>query len=191
MTTPLTEPTAPGTVPAQTAPAGTAPPGTDPASTAPAASVGPIEPEAVAALQQALAAEHAAIWTYGYIGAFDKDQLDVNRIATYTQQHVVTRDGSIDLITGVAGTPVRTEVAYALPVEVTDDPSTSRALAAVIESDCTKGWRFVIGSTDNAFLRDFAVAALSDSAVRQTAWKLVDPAVTPNPLVPFPGASTP
>ncbi len=186
MTTPTADPAAPGTTAAGTAPVATDPAGSAPADSAPA--FGTVEPEAIAALQQALAAEHAAIWAYGFIGAFDKDQLDISRVSTYTQQHIISRDGTIDIVTGAGAVPVRTEVAYSLPIDVTDDLTTSRALSIIIEGDCTNVWRFVIGCTDNAFLRDFAVSALSDSAVRQTAWKLVDPAITPNPVVAFPGA---
>ncbi|AZI58094.1 DUF4439 domain-containing protein [Nakamurella antarctica] len=187
MTTPTasepSNPTAPGA--AQVSVAGSAPGGGTEAAAVPQQQYGAIEAEAIDALQKALASEHAAIWSYGFMIAFNKD--DTTKIAAYQLNHTVARDGVAAMLLGAGAQPVRTEVEYQVPVTVTDT-GTARQLAVVVERDCTNTWRFVVGSTDNPLVRDFAVSALSDSAVRQTAWKLFDPAV--NPLVPFPGDET-
>ena len=62
---------------------------------------------------------------------------------------------------------------------------TALQLAQDIETDAAAAWRVVIGSTDDAELRGFALTGLSDAAVRLAMWKQV---VGPRPsTVPFPG----
>ena len=77
-----------------------------------------------------------------------------------------------------------TEVAYQLPVVVTDR-ATALQVAVAIEKDVTNAWRAVIGGTGNNQLRRFALTALSDAAVRLTGWRVIA-GVSPS-TVPFPG----
>jgi hypothetical protein len=58
-------------------------------------------------------------------------------------------------------------------------------LAQDIETDAAAAWRVVIGSTDDAELRGFALTGLSDAAVRLAMWKQVSGA-SPT-TIPFPG----
>lgn len=145
--------------------------------------IGTVEPEAVQALQIGLAAAHAAIWTYGLISAYDPEDsgtIRANRIAN-TQ----IRDSTIDLLVSTGAQPVSTEVAYSVPVPISDR-ATALQVAMLVEKDATNAWRAVIGSTDNYALRKFALIALSGAAVRLTQWRSIAGVVPVT--VPFPGA---
>jgi len=150
------------------------------ATTAPQA--GPLAPDALAALQGALAAEQAAVWAYGLVAAYARDQAAM--IAEARSGHLLRRDATTArLIQGGAAAP-EPAAAYQVSVAVTD-PGTALTLAQDIETDAAAAWRVVIGSTDDAELRGFALAGLSDAAVRLAMWKQVAGA-TPT-TIPFPG----
>ena len=144
--------------------------------------IGSVEPDAVSAVQTGLGTAHAAVWAYGLISAWDSDDLDLIRQCRLANEQI--RDSTSDLLNSVGADPVRTEVAYQLPVVVTDR-TTALQVAVAIEKDATNAWRAVVGATDNDQLRRFALTALSDSAVRLTGWRRIA-GVSPS-TVPFPG----
>ncbi len=144
--------------------------------------IGAIEAEATQAIQVGIGAAHAAVWAYGLISAWDNDDIGVIRADRLANEQV--RDSANDLLGSVGVEPVRTEAAYKLPIAVTDK-ATAQQIAVVIEKDCTNAWRAVVGSTDNYRLRRFALTALSDAAVRLTAWRIL--AAQSPTTVPFPG----
>jgi Domain of unknown function (DUF4439) len=143
---------------------------------------GPLSPDALAALQSALATEQAAVWAYGLVAAYARDQAAM--VAEARSGHLLRRDATTArLIQGGAKAP-EPAAAYQVSVAVTD-PASALQLAQDIESDAAAAWRVVIGSTDDAELRGFALSGLSDAAVRLAMWKQV---VGANPVtVPFPG----
>ena len=147
--------------------------------------IGAVEPEAVAAVQVGLGTAHAAVWAYGLISAWDGDDLALIRRNRLANEQI--RDSASDLLSSIGAEPILTEVAYQLPVVVTDRV-TALQVAVAIEKDATNAWRAVIGSTDNYQLRRFALTALSDAAVRLTGWRAIA-GVTPA-TVPFPGDET-
>lgn len=182
------------TSPAPTPPAATSgdPASGSPASGSPAPSsvvavpttapAGPLAPDAQAALQAALAAEQAAVWAYGLVAAYARDQAAM--IAQARSGHLLRRDATTArLIQGGAAAP-EPAAAYQISVPVTDAAS-ALALAQDIETDAAAAWRVVIGSTDDAELRGFALTGLSDAAVRLAMWKQVVGTVPST--VPFPG----
>jgi hypothetical protein len=124
--------------------------------------------DTVAALQAALAAEHAALWAYGLVAAYDA--ADAATIASMISAHQVVRDSVADLVVRGGGTPVGPAPAYSTPHPVTDATS-ARAVALVLEEDCAAAWRAVIGSTDDAVLRGLALNILTDTAGRMVTWK--------------------
>lgn len=137
---------------------------------------------AITALQTALASEHAALWAYGLVAAFDPAAG-----ATVTQMvtsHQNTRDVAANLIVQGGATPVGPHAAYTSPKPVTNVAS-AIALALTIEGDCADAWRAVIGSTDDSTLRGTALSALTDAAMRMVTWRKAagDTVLT----VPFPG----
>jgi hypothetical protein len=126
--------------------------------------------ESVDALQQALAAEHAAIWTYGLVSAYLP--ADVAKAATDgSAEHVKRRDFCERVLTAAGGTPVSPEAAYVPPKPVTDAAS-AKAVVATAESDTTTAWRGVVGRTDDAGLRTTATRALIASVRRGTPWRM-------------------
>jgi hypothetical protein len=138
--------------------------------------------EAVTALQTALAAEHAALWAYGLVAAYDTKSAAT--VTTMITGHQSARDTAANLIVQGGATPVGPQPAYTSPKPVTD-VATALDLALTIESDCADAWRAVIGSTDDSTLRGTALSALTDAAMRMVTWRKTagDKTVT----VPFPG----
>jgi hypothetical protein len=158
--------------------------GTTPASGGPANAGGSTD-SAVDALQAALGTEHAALWAYGLVAAYDpKGESTISDAVT---SHQSARDLAANLIVQAGGTPIGPEPAYTTPTPVTD-VATAIALALTIESDCAAAWRSVAGSTDDSTLRGTALSALTDCAMRMVTWRQAagDKTVT----IPFPGAPT-
>ena len=143
---------------------------------------GPLGPDATVALQAALAAEQAAVWAYGLVAAYARDQADL--IAQARSGHLLRRDATTARLVEGGATAPEPAAAYQVSVAVTD-ANTALQLAQDIETDAAAAWRVVIGSTDDAELRGFALTGLSEAAVRLALWKQVLGA-TPATL-PFPG----
>lgn len=143
---------------------------------------GPLAPDATAALQSALAAEQAAVWAYGLVAAYARDQAEM--IAQARSGHLLRRDATTARLVEGGATAPEPAAAYQVSVAVTD-ANTALQLAQDIETDAAAAWRVVIGSTDDAELRGFALTGLSEAAVRLAMWKQVLGA-TPMTL-PFPG----
>ena len=175
----------PETVQGETGAVGTPSSGVSPSGAAPstaAQAAGPLGQDEIDALQVALGAEQAAVYAYPLVTANDQDDKDV--IAQIIQGHRTRRDQTEERLTQGGATPAQSAAAYQPATPVTDQ-GTARQLAQDIEFDCAAAWRVVIGSTDQAELRGFALAGLSDAAVRLAQWKVLA-GVVPS-TVPFPG----
>jgi hypothetical protein len=146
---------------------------------------GSLPEETVEALQLALTTEHAAIWAYGLIAAFDKDNL--GSITAMRDAHLVRRNDTSARLTAGGATPVVGAAAYKVPVAV-KDAATARQLALAVESDNAAAWLGVVGATDDAALRSYALAGLTDAAVRATTWKIISKAKPTTTT--FPGRPT-
>jgi hypothetical protein len=121
------------------------------------------------ALQQALAAEHAALWLYGTASAFVTGSTIAEIVASMdTVQNL--RDATEHRLSAAGVTPQPAQPAYLVPTPISS-PASALAALAVAESDATMAWRSVLEHTDDAALRATALAALADSAVRQTRWR--------------------
>ena len=147
------------------------------------APVSVIDDEAAAALQNALAAEHAALWCYGLVIAFLPAGLQAQAHAD-EDAHTALRGRVEQTLTTIGRKPVTAEPAYATPKPVTDGPSAA-ALAAVAENDCLVAWRAVVERTTDQGLRSAALTALTQTALRNARWRGVV-AASPTVLV-FPG----
>jgi hypothetical protein len=121
----------------------------------------------VAALQGALAAEHAAIYGYGVAGAMlaGAGQADAR---TDWIAHQVARDTLEAMLTRLGATPVAASPAYELPFPVTNAKSAER-LAAFLEEGVTRAYLGLVAVT-NPTLRSFGAQAMQTSANRATAW---------------------
>ncbi len=138
---------------------------TQPSSTAPTG--GKPSGDAVQAVQDALAAEHAAVWTYGLVSAFVQQ---AEQTAEGANAHRARRDATERLLRDASATPVPPAPAYLPPAPVTDSASSIAALVAV-EVDACVAWRGVLERTEDADLRRTALDALTASAVRATRWR--------------------
>jgi hypothetical protein len=138
---------------------------------------------APAAFAAALAAEHAAVFGYGVVGAKgDKAVRDAARVAEAA--HRTRRDALIVRFANDGATAPPAEPAYALPFPVTDRASALR-LAVHLEDRTALAWRNVLPNTDGDE-RKVALDAYMDCAVRAVRWRRqagMQPAT-----IPFPGA---
>lgn len=135
------------------------------------------------ALADALRAEDAAVYAYGMTTAFALPARQ-KQIAEHTAAHRARREAVTDMLTA-AGVPAPpTAAGYTFPFPV-DDPTSAARLAATAEHDCAVAWRSALEHAETAGVRDFAVTALTDSAVQAGNWRValgIEP-----PTVAFPG----
>ncbi len=136
-----------------------------------------------AALQTALAAEHAVIWGYGVVGAEVADQQQPD-VRAGQNSHRPRRDDTAALLRSMAARPTIAEAYYELPFPVTD-PAAGLRLAVHLEEGAAAAWHFVLGQTEDVELRRTALAALTESALQATRWRLA--AGSQPATVAFPG----
>lgn len=133
-------------------------------------------------LSAALAAEHAAIFGYGLVGA-RLDQATVALAAQAELAHRSRRDALLVRLAARGVNPPAAEPAYQPPNAVTDQASALQ-LAITIEERTAAVWRAALLQTDGDD-RKLALDALVDCAVRATR---VRRAAGRTPAtVPFPG----
>jgi hypothetical protein len=121
------------------------------------------------ATQDALGAEHAALWVYGLVSAFLPADFDA-AVQEGRSAHRARRDATELLLSGAGQSPRSAEPAYVTPQPVTDQAS-AIAVLVVAETDVTVAWRAVLERTDDKALRAAALAGLTDAAVRATRWR--------------------
>jgi hypothetical protein len=122
---------------------------------------------AVAALQGALAAEHAAVYGYGVVGAMLAGTRQADARADWTA-HQVARDTLITMLAKLGATPVAASPAYELPLAVTSAKSAAK-LAATLENGVTRAYLGLV-AVNNPTMRAFAARAMQISANRALAW---------------------
>jgi hypothetical protein len=121
----------------------------------------------ISALQGALAAEHAAVYGYGVVGAMLAGAAQSDARADWTA-HQVARDALVTMLTKLGATPVAASPAYALPFAVANAQSAEK-LAAALENGVTRAYLAVVAVNDPT-LRAFAAQAMQTSANRAAAW---------------------
>ena len=121
----------------------------------------------ISALQGALAAEHAAVYGYGVVGAMLTGAALAQARAGWTA-HQVARDTLEAMLTRLGATPVAASPAYELPFAVTG-PASAKELAAALENGVTRAYLALVAVDDPA-LRTFGAKAMQISANRATAW---------------------
>ncbi len=125
--------------------------------------------DATDALQGALAAEHAVVWGYGVVGAEVADDL-LDPVRGAQEVHRTRREQTAALLRERSSAPVQAAASYELPFPV-GDPAAALALAAALEDGCAASWRYVLGQTDDAALRETVLAALTACAVQAVRWR--------------------
>ncbi len=142
-----------------------------------------IDDAAVGALQDVLAAEHAALWSYALAVAFlGPDQRGPAR--TDAAAHRELRAAVEVTLTQVGQRPVSAQPAYATPQPVVDAPS-AVGLLVTAETDSAAAWRSLLERAGDRSLRRVGLDALTDTTARCARWRAAVGAV---PAVPvFPG----
>jgi hypothetical protein len=122
-----------------------------------------------AALGEALAAEHAAVWGYGVVGAALGE--DARPLASAAEAaHRDVRDQVSALLAGRGADVVDAEGGYALPFPVLSEVDAA-ALAAVLEDGVASAWVRVLDQAAERSTRELAVASLSAAEVRAVGWR--------------------
>ncbi|MDR2987330.1 MAG: ferritin-like domain-containing protein [Nocardiopsaceae bacterium] len=121
----------------------------------------------IAALQAALAAEQAASYGYGVLGAHMTGQrfaaAGADRVA-----HERARDRLTGMITARGGQPQPAAAAYQLPIAV-HSSAAARSLAITLERQVTAAYLGLVAVEDRV-LRAFAATNMRDCAVRGARW---------------------
>ncbi len=129
-----------------------------------------------------LAAEHAAVYGYGVLGArLDED--DRRGALAAFDSHRARRDQLIALLREAGEAPQAPPPAYDVRVVTTTQ---AFDLAVRLEDGLSVRWRDLVGGTDDRALRTLAVTGLQETAVRAAQWRRLAGS-TPT-TVPFPGA---
>lgn len=122
----------------------------------------------IKALQRALAAEHAAVYGYGVVGA-RLPQRERRLAAVADAMHRARRDQLRELLLLRASPPVAAAAAYPLPGPVRT-PAQARQLAVELEERLTAVWVDAVGEL-RGHLRMLAAQAVQDGAVRAAGWR--------------------
>ena len=124
-------------------------------------------PATIGALQAALAAEHAAVYGYGVVGAY----LTGSNRATATADwvaHQENRDTLEGMLRSRGAQPVAAAVGYQLPVAVRTAAEAAQ-LAVILEDRVATAYIGLVALT--AAIRQFGAGQLQASALRAAAWR--------------------
>jgi hypothetical protein len=119
------------------------------------------------ALQAALAAEHAAIYGYGVVGAHLTGPLERAAQQDWAA-HQVARDTLESRLTSLGAQPVAAQDAYRLPFPVHSVPA-AVSLAAFLEDRVATAYLGLV-ALDDPGLRAWGAQQVRASAVRATSW---------------------
>ena len=124
-----------------------------------------------AALGDAITVEHATMYGYGFVSAHSTPELN-ELVSQSLAEHRARREAAIEMLTArslIAPVPA---VGYQLPIQV-KNPTDAANLAVQMESDAAVAWRAVLERAETDGDREFAVAALTQCAVRAARWRQV------------------
>jgi Domain of unknown function (DUF4439) len=142
----------------------------------------PLDRGSIDALQDALATEHAALWSYSLAVAFlPAEQLEQAR--DDEAAHRALR-GSVQRTLAAAGArAVSALPAYAPPRPVVDAASAAE-LVVVAEGDTLAAWKSVVEHTSDRELRRMAIGVMEDGTLRCARWRGVLGVLPAVPLFP-------
>jgi hypothetical protein len=125
--------------------------------------------QVIAALQSALAAEQAASYGYGVVGAhLPQGSAEQAAAGNDWVVHLRLRDELGALIRARGGQPVPAAVAYELPQRV-QSPAQARTLAVLLEDRVAEVYLSMVALREVG-LRSFAAQQLRAAALRAEAW---------------------
>lgn len=127
---------------------------------------------ALTALQDCLAAEHAAIYGYGVLGGVlagdGRAAIDQKLAAAGYVAHRTRRDELTAVIAGLDAVPAPAEAAYATPFRIASTTD-CRRLGQHIEHRTAAAYSVAVAQTANGTRRMLA-SALIDAARREVRW---------------------
>jgi Domain of unknown function (DUF4439) len=123
--------------------------------------------EQIAAMQDALAAEQAASYAYGVVGAHLTGQR-FNAAAADCVAHERARDSLTKMIIALGAQPHPAAAAYRMPIAVTTTAQAT-SLAVILEQQVAAAYLSLVAARDPV-LRTFAAARMQDAAVRAVHW---------------------
>jgi Domain of unknown function (DUF4439) len=123
---------------------------------------------AIRALQSALAAEHAAVYGYGVVGAYLKGSGRATATADWVA-HQNARDQLEATLRSGGAQPGPAAVAYQLPVPVRT-PAEAISLAVILEERVATAYLGLVALSTPA-LRELGAAQLRVSALRAAFWR--------------------
>ena len=122
-----------------------------------------------AALRELVAAEHAAVWGYGAVGA--ALPVDAREPAVAGDvAHRGVRDRLVALLESRRADPVPREAGYTLPFPVLSAVDAA-ALAVVLEEGVSAAWVRLLDQAAEPAVRELAVTELGAAEVRAVGWR--------------------
>lgn len=126
--------------------------------------------QVIAALQDALAAEQAASYGYGVVGAhLPQGSAEQGTATTDWVAHMRARDDLTAMISARGGQPAPAAVAYQLP-EPVQTATEATALAALLEDRVTRAYLGIVALPESG-LRSFGAQQVRAAALRAAAWR--------------------
>jgi uncharacterized protein DUF4439 len=122
-----------------------------------------------AALREVVAAEHAAVWGYGALGAALPTDAREPAVAGDVA-HRDVRDRLVALLESRGADPVPREAGYTLPFPVLSAVDAA-ALAVVLEEGVSAAWVRLLDQAAEPAVRELAVAELGAAEVRAVGWR--------------------
>ncbi len=122
-----------------------------------------------AALREVVAAEHAAVWGYGALGAALPADAREPAVAGDVA-HRDVRDRLVALLESRRADPVPREAGYTLPFPVLSAVDAA-ALAVVLEEGVSAAWVRLLDQAAEPAVRELAVAELGAAEVRAVRWR--------------------
>jgi Domain of unknown function (DUF4439) len=132
------------------------------------ATPGPRSALATAALQSALAAEHAAVYGYGVVGANLTGSRQAAAMADWVA-HQVARDTLEAMLRSRGAQPVAAAAAYRLPVTVRTGGQ-AVSLAVFLEDRVAAAYLGLVAVSDIS-IRQFGARQVQAAALRAAAWR--------------------
>jgi hypothetical protein len=120
--------------------------------------------------QEALAAEHAAVWTYAALAARTSRSANpglLKRLEASYDAHEIARDRLLSALADQPDGPAIASPSYPLPTRLTT-PAALRAAAADVETHCNEVYAWLVSRTAGVE-RANAMTALEMGAVRELA----------------------
>ena len=122
-----------------------------------------------AALRTALAAEHAAVWGYGVVGAALAGEARAPASAAEAA-HRDVRDRVAALLDERGADPVPAQGAYRLPFPVLSAVDATN-LAVVLEDGVAAAWVRVLDQAADRAVRELGMSYLSGTETRAVTWR--------------------